>query len=259
MRQTASRARTLPVRALRREAEPGEPGPRCPAARRRPAPEGRRARPRIRARPVPPRGRHSPRSRALHKVRQAAGRRRPRVLRAVPGEETKGGPGEIRRREGGGEAVRRGRPRRQEKERPGEEQAPPEGQDRGGPLYPLRQAAPCRGRNHLPALPRQTPGGGSAGNTSTGARRGSAPGAERQRLTACRAALPVPPSRRPATTRSGRTRVRANSTPNGAPADCVRLAERRRRAPADAPLAPRNRITARRISGASRSRTRPGR
>ena len=82
-------------------------------------------------------------------------------LRALPGEEAGFGPREIRRREGGGEAVRRGRSRGQKACRPGPEQAPPEGSDRSGPLYPLRQAAPCRGWNHLPALPRQTPGGGA--------------------------------------------------------------------------------------------------
>ncbi len=100
-------------------------------------------------------------SRALHKVRQAAGRRRPRVLRAVPGEEAGGGPREIRRRESRRVEIRRGQPGRQEKERPRQEQAPPEGEDRGGALYPLRQTALDRGRNHLPALPRQEAGGGA--------------------------------------------------------------------------------------------------
>ena len=96
---------------------------------------------RIRTRASPPRARSAPRRGPVHQVRPGAGRGGPRVLRAVPGEAPRRRPRELCRRQGGRAEIRRRQRGSEAKERPPQEQAPPEGPARGGAVHPLRQAA----------------------------------------------------------------------------------------------------------------------
>ena len=184
---------------------------------------------------------------------------RPRVLRALPGEAPRLGPRQIRGRQGSGEAVRRSQRRGQAPRQPRQERAAQEGVARGGAVRPLRQAPGGGGRHDLHALPGEAPGEG-APQIRRAPRRRALHEVRRPRLRRPVLLRPLrrSPQRRPLDGDQERGRetevCRAPRAPASAP-----TAASPPRAPPVAPRARSIRITAPRISGASRSGTRAGR
>ena len=161
VRQAPARARAQPVRAVPGEGRRRRPGQGRAAARRRPSAARSCPDPRIRARAQPPRGRGAPRRGDMHHLRPGARRGGPRLVRALPGQETRRRPRPLRRGQGGGETLWRRQPGHQAPGGPRQAQAPQEGVARGGALRQLRQAAGGRGRRLLRVLQGEAPGAGA--------------------------------------------------------------------------------------------------
>ena len=136
VRPAPARDRSQPVRAV-----PGE-GPCRRPGQGREAPGRRHSAPRsgesaqVRTQAFPPPGRETPRRRREHRLRQATGGARPRVVRAVPGEAPRRGPRPLRGGQSGGETLWRGQRRDQAPGGPRQKQAAQEGVARGGAPMP---------------------------------------------------------------------------------------------------------------------------
>ena len=149
------------LRSLRRQAQQGEPRPRRPSSGRGQAQAGSREGESLREGAVTQGEGRARRRGYMHPVRRAPVGGRSLFLRTLPGEASRVGSREIRRRQGCRPAVRRRQRRRQAPCRPHPQQETPEGASRRRALHPLRAQSTRRRRYHLSAVPRQAPGGGA--------------------------------------------------------------------------------------------------